>query len=184
MRQAVYLDLAKEHPLKESKNYLEKLKEELVISWKNKMAKIKFSTGEIVNFDGIPTPEDIEEVAEKLGIGKTDSIQPPLKEDLTPSTITQKAGSIPTKSTFKQFLPTKEEIPELTATILAGLKSSKLATLPAAGAVGTAALSAEIGKQIYEPFRESPQIPTPTEALKRQGMAFARGALGESASRG
>jgi hypothetical protein len=32
------------------------------------MAKIKFSTGQVVNFSGQPTQADIEEVANKLGI--------------------------------------------------------------------------------------------------------------------
>ena len=38
------------------------------------MAKIKFSNGQTVNFDGNPTPQDIEEVASKLGIGKDASV--------------------------------------------------------------------------------------------------------------
>ena len=34
------------------------------------MARIKFETGQVVNFEGNPTPQDIEEVANKLGINK------------------------------------------------------------------------------------------------------------------
>jgi len=34
------------------------------------MAKITFETGQVVNFDGNPTPADIEEVAARLGVGK------------------------------------------------------------------------------------------------------------------
>lgn len=35
------------------------------------MAKIKFENGVVVNFDGNPTPQDVEEVANKLGLNKT-----------------------------------------------------------------------------------------------------------------
>ena len=34
------------------------------------MAKIRFETGQVVNFEGDPTPADVEEVAKKLGISK------------------------------------------------------------------------------------------------------------------
>lgn len=34
------------------------------------MAKIRFETGQVVNFDGNPTPQDVEEVAQRLGITK------------------------------------------------------------------------------------------------------------------
>jgi len=34
------------------------------------MAKIQFETGQVVEFDGDPTPQDVEEVATKLGIAK------------------------------------------------------------------------------------------------------------------
>lgn len=42
------------------------------------MAKIKFSNGQIVNFDGNPTEADIEEVAKKLGIGGTSDSKNPV----------------------------------------------------------------------------------------------------------
>ena len=35
------------------------------------MAKIRFENGTVVNFEGNPTPQDVEEVASKLGISKT-----------------------------------------------------------------------------------------------------------------
>lgn len=98
--------------------------------------------------------------------------------------VRQVTGEVPTISTFRKILPTKKELPELGATFLAGLKASRLAALPAAGAVGTASLATEIGKQVIEPFREVPQIPSFTEALKRQAAAFGRGALGEIVPRG
>jgi nitroreductase len=37
----------------------------------NNMAKIKFANGVTVNFDGNPTPEDVEEVAQKMGLTQT-----------------------------------------------------------------------------------------------------------------
>lgn len=40
------------------------------------MAKIKFSNGQTVNFDGNPTEADIEEVAQKLGIGGAPATPP------------------------------------------------------------------------------------------------------------
>lgn len=40
------------------------------------MATIKFETGQTVNFEGNPTPADIEEVAMKLGISKQPAAQP------------------------------------------------------------------------------------------------------------
>lgn len=41
------------------------------------MAKIRFETGQVVNFDGDPTPQDIEEVAQKLNIRPAAVSTPP-----------------------------------------------------------------------------------------------------------
>ena len=42
------------------------------------MAKIRFETGQVINFDGDPTPEDIEEVAKSLQLSsqKTQESKP------------------------------------------------------------------------------------------------------------
>lgn len=54
------------------------------------MAKIKFETGQVVNFEGTPTPADIEEVAAKLGISK--SVNPPAPKDTRD--LLQKTGDV------------------------------------------------------------------------------------------
>jgi hypothetical protein len=55
------------------------------------MAKIKFSNGTIVDFNGDPTPEDIEEVAFKLGITKES--QPEVKKPEPKKTPLQKTAN-------------------------------------------------------------------------------------------
>ena len=44
------------------------------------MSKIKFEDGSIVNFDGIPTQQDVEEVANKLGIKRQEQTQQPQEQ--------------------------------------------------------------------------------------------------------
>jgi len=52
------------------------------------MSKIRFETGQVVNFDGIPTPQDIEEVAQKLGITK------PQQQQNRQKSFWEKAGGL------------------------------------------------------------------------------------------
>lgn len=50
------------------------------------MSKIRFETGQVVNFDGTPTPQDVEEVANQLGIKKSAELP------TTPTTSTYGQG--------------------------------------------------------------------------------------------
>ena len=58
------------------------------------MAKIKFENGMIVNFSGNPTPEDVEEVAKKLGISaRTTRASAPTRSQMTAGQ--RVAGAVP-----------------------------------------------------------------------------------------
>ena len=54
------------------------------------MAKIKFQNGQVVDFKGQPTEADIEEVAQKLGIGGRKQPTPPQEQGK--STLNKVAG--------------------------------------------------------------------------------------------
>lgn len=56
------------------------------------MSKIKFEDGTIVNFDGTPTPQDVEEVANQLGINK----------NIPQMNIQQETSQIPQPNKFGQ----------------------------------------------------------------------------------
>src|SRR3990167_493978 len=47
------------------------------------MAKIRFENGTVVNFDGDPTPEDVEEVAQKLNLKSGGFPLPPEKSQVS-----------------------------------------------------------------------------------------------------
>ncbi len=145
------------------------------------MAKVIFEDGTKVEFDGNPSPQEIEDTARQLGIKKSSSV---LKSDLTSSTIRQEAGSVPTRAGLKSLIPTKEQIPELLATTATGLATSNLPIKTAAGAMGLAGQGGEIINQFRQAYTGENPPTTIGESLKRQGKAFARGASGELIGRG
>ena len=66
------------------------------------MAKIRFENGTVVNFDGKPTQKDVEEVAQKLGIGQKKTQQSPARQVAKPTdtdqaerTFLEPTGGIP-----------------------------------------------------------------------------------------
>lgn len=100
-------------------------------------------------------------------------------EPLAAGTAPQVAGEVPTPSTFRKLLPTKEELPELGATVLTGLKMTGRRFPVVAGAMGLAASGGEIARQAI--FEKEPL--TPLERAGKVGMAFGRGVLGATAER-
>ena len=130
------------------------------------MAKVRFDNGIEVEFDRVPTPKDIEEVAMNLKLT-------PLQSGSSP----QVAGDVPRPSEFKRFLPTKEQVPELIGS-MAGAAARK--TLPG---MALSAGGAAVGEGIRQAVFEKEPL-TAIERAKKIGDAGLRGAFGELAGRG
>lgn len=138
------------------------------------MAKVVFENGQTVEFEGTPSPQDIEEVASQLKFNTS----------LTPGTGTQTAGPIVSPTgLFQKLKPRKEEIPELIGSMTGGFARR---TLPGMALAAFGSATGEAGRQIGERVGifKTPPPETSTEAAKRIGAAGLRGAFGETVGRG
>ena len=64
------------------------------------MAKIKFENGTVVNFDGTPTQQDVEEVANKLGLNKKQPLYGNQQEMASKLAAEKKVGEKAGKATL------------------------------------------------------------------------------------
>ena len=95
-------------------------------------------------------------------------------DDLTPGSVGQEAGPVPSREGLKTLLPTKEELPELVLSMAGGLAKRTPAgiALSAGGAMA--------GEAIRQKFLSDEEL-TPKERFKKLGFAGVRGVIGEGA---
>lgn len=128
------------------------------------MAVIQFENGQKVEFDGDPTPEDVEEVAAKLGI----------------------KSAAPAPSRASSVIKTIQDLPEKTTAPLRGAVKSAGRTLLGIPAIGekissAAAKLATGGKEIPG-FTDGGPATTVREKLEPQGAGEKAGAFVEQAA--
>lgn len=148
------------------------------------MPTVKFSTGQSVNFDHMPTPQDIEEVSNKLGINKApaNSLQQPQQNQSQPESFGQKAldvGKGITNFLFPIIGDVYHDVKgDSSKTFLQQAGDTALSALPfipGLGEVGEAARGTEAAVEGGEAVAKSGLLSKGLEFIK--GSPVAKGAI-------
>lgn len=133
------------------------------------MSRIKFETGQVVNFDGTPTPRDIDEVVEKLGIRKKPENQP--KASQREKGIIERFA---THSVSKKFGEISEKTFGRAGSFMFGTMASGAGSVIGSGVESVKELFGKPTKQIFTKEAEK-RLGNPWSATKTIGGTLLEG---------